>query len=57
MQMFGVFFQHESSFPTITITNNSFFFYYCPINLCNLPSIKKLNFGKPMNNTKTIKTP
>jgi len=31
--------------------------YYCPINLCNLPSIKKLNLGKPMNNTKTIKTP
>ena len=57
MQMFGDFFQHESSFPTITITNNSSFFYYCPINLCNLPSIKKLNLGKPMNNTKTIKTP
>ena len=29
--------------------------YYCPINLCNLPYIKKLNLGKPMNNTKTIK--
>ena len=26
MQMFGDFFQHETSFPTITITNNSFFF-------------------------------
>ena len=33
------------------------YYYYCPINLCNLPSIKKLNLGKPMNNTKTIKTP
>ena len=31
--------------------------YYCPINLCNLPSIKKLNLGKPMNKTKNNKNP
>ena len=31
--------------------------YYCLVNQCNLPFIRDLNIGKPINKTKTIKTP